>query len=90
MMSYAAAGVGIGGHSVNAQYDTAQSNGQLHPLSEAIAGDLLFWGSGPGSFYHVGISLGGGMMIAAPTFGDVVKIQVVWGSPWGEVARPGQ
>ena len=43
------------------------------PIDQAQPGDLVFgsWaGSGPG---HVGIALGGGRMIHAPTTGDVVK-----------------
>lgn len=88
MKAYAYAGVYIGSHSVNNQYYTAAGRGQLVPYSQRQAGDLIFWGSGPSNFYHIGIYIGGGMMIAAPTEGDVVKIQSVWGSPWGQVARP--
>ncbi|MBO1739257.1 C40 family peptidase [Leifsonia sp. TF02-11] len=88
MKAYASAGLYIGSHSVNDQYYTARGRGQLVPYSQRQAGDLIFWGSGPGSFYHVGIYIGGGMMIAAPTEGDVVKTQSVWGSPWSQVARP--
>jgi cell wall-associated NlpC family hydrolase len=88
MKAYAYAGVYIGSHSVNDQFYTARSRGQIVPYSQRQAGDLIFWGDGPGNFYHVGIYIGGGMMIAAPTEGDVVKIQSVWGSPWYQVARP--
>ncbi|AGW40570.1 peptidoglycan lytic protein P45 [Leifsonia xyli subsp. cynodontis DSM 46306] len=88
MKAYAYAGVYIGSHSVNNQWYTAANRGQIVPYSQRQRGDLIFWGSGPGSFYHVGIYLGDGTMIAAPTEGDVVKIQSVWGSPWGQVARP--
>lgn len=88
MKAYAYAGLYIGSHSVNNQFYTARSRGQIVPYSQRQAGDLIFWGDGPGDFYHVGIYIGGGMMIAAPTEGDVVKIQSVWGSPWYQVARP--
>jgi len=88
MKAYAYAGVYIGSHSVNNQYYTAADRGQLVSYSAKQAGDLIFWGDGPGDFYHVGIYIGGGMMIAAPTEGDVVKVQSVWGSPWRLVARP--
>ncbi|WP_434318593.1 NlpC/P60 family protein [Leifsonia sp. P73] len=81
MKSYAYAGVYIGSHSVNDQFFTAANRGQIVPYSQRQPGDLIFWGDSPGNFYHVGIYLGGGMMIAAPTEGDVVKIQSVWGSP---------
>lgn len=48
------------------------------PISEARIGDLVFgnWqADGPG---HVGIYLGGGRMIHAPTFGDVVRVAPVF------------
>ncbi|MEE2061678.1 NlpC/P60 family protein [Rhodococcus artemisiae] len=44
------------------------------PLSEALPGDLVFgnWqAAGPG---HVGIYIGGGQMVHAPTTGDVVRV----------------
>ncbi|NUU07240.1 C40 family peptidase [Leifsonia sp. C5G2] len=88
MKAYGYAGLYIGSHSVNNQYYTAANRGQLVSYGAKQAGDLIFWGSGPGDFYHVGIYIGGGMMIAAPTEGDVVKIQSVWGSPYRLVARP--
>ena len=88
MKAYAYAGVYIGSHSVNDQYFTARSRGQLVSFGAKQAGDLIFWGDSPGNFYHVGLYIGGGMMIAAPTEGDVVKVQSVWGSPWYQVARP--
>ncbi|ANF31643.1 peptidoglycan lytic protein P45 [Leifsonia xyli] len=88
MKAYAYAGLYIGSHSVNNQYYTAANRGQLVSYNAKQAGDLIFWGDGPGDFYHVGIYIGGGRMIAAPTEGDVVKIQSVWGSPWYLVARP--
>jgi len=88
MKAYAYAGVYIGSHSVNNQYYTAANRGQLVSYGDKQPGDLIFWGSGPGSFYHVGIYIGGGRMIAAPTEGDVVKTQSVWGTPYRLVARP--
>lgn len=88
MKAYAYAGVYIGSHSVNNQWYTAAGRGQIVPYSQRQPGDLIFWGGGPGSFYHIGIYIGGGQMIAAPTEGDVVKIQSVWGSPYSQVARP--
>ncbi|MFJ8896679.1 NlpC/P60 family protein [Leifsonia sp. NPDC102414] len=88
MMSYAAAGVYIGGHSVNSQWYTAADNGNTHAYSDRQPGDLLFWGDAPGDFYHVGIYIGDGLMIAAPTEGETVRIQPVWGQPFDQVARP--
>lgn len=40
--------------------------------SDLQAGDLVFFGS---PAYHVGIYVGGGMMVDAPTTGQVVKVQ---------------
>jgi peptidoglycan DL-endopeptidase CwlO len=88
MMAYRYAGIYIGSHGVNSQWYTAASRGQIVSYGDRQPGDLIFWGSGPGDFYHIGIYIGGGMMIAAPTEGDVVKIQSVWGSPYWQVARP--
>ncbi|MGF7121268.1 NlpC/P60 family protein [Rhodococcus sp. BE178] len=49
------------------------------PMAAAQPGDLVFgnWqAGGPG---HVGIYMGNGMMVHAPTFGDVVKVGPVFG-----------
>lgn len=43
--------------------------GQLQP------GDLVFWG--PGNPHHVGMYIGQGKYVAAPTFGEVVKISTL-------------
>lgn len=88
MKAYAYAGIDIGTHSVNNQWYTAAARGQIVPYSQRQPGDLIFWGSGPGNFYHIGIYIGGGQMIAAPQPGELVKQQAVWGSPYGAVARP--
>ncbi|ALD14453.1 hypothetical protein AES38_14795 (plasmid) [Clavibacter capsici] len=86
-VAYAGIGIDIdGGHSATTQWRNGVARGQMHPLSEAQPGDLIFWG-GDGA-WHVGISLGGDVMIAAPKVGDVVKVQKVWGQPNGQVWRP--
>lgn len=57
------------------------------PLSAARPGDLVFWAdnpAAPGYVGHVGIYLGGGMMIHAPHSGTVVQVQPVY--PQGFVA----
>ena len=66
MYSWAAAGVSLP-HSSRAQYGSGShvSRSALRP------GDLVFFGS---PIYHVGMYVGGGMMIHAPTPGDVVRI----------------
>jgi peptidoglycan DL-endopeptidase CwlO len=48
------------------------------PLSEAKPGDLLFFYA---DIQHVGIDIGGGMMVDAPTFGQVVQIQPISADP---------
>ncbi|WP_225427030.1 C40 family peptidase [Companilactobacillus kedongensis] len=58
-------------------YTVAQEGaGTQESVSQASAGDLLFWGS-KGSTYHVGIYLGNNQYIAAPKPGDSVKIATV-------------
>jgi cell wall-associated NlpC family hydrolase len=47
------------------------------PLPEAAPGDLLFGNWGAGGPGHVAIYLGKGLMIHAPTTGDVVRISPV-------------
>ncbi len=45
--------------------------------SQAVAGDLVFFFSG-GTVSHLGIYLGGNMMVAAPKTGDVVKQEPIY------------
>jgi cell wall-associated NlpC family hydrolase len=45
--------------------------------SQAQPGDLVFFFTG-GSVTHMGIYIGGNMMIAAPHTGDVVKKQTIY------------
>ncbi|MGH3885074.1 MAG: NlpC/P60 family protein [Pseudonocardiaceae bacterium] len=54
---------------------TQYNHGPRLPAGAALQpGDLLFFGT-PRRIHHVGISLGGTLMINAPTFGQTVKIQ---------------
>jgi len=86
-VAYAQIGINIdAGHSATTQWRNGVASGNMHPLSEAQPGDLIFWGGNDA--WHVGISLGGDVMIAAPKPGDVVKIQKVWGTPNSQVWRP--
>src|SRR5260370_16107698 len=76
MQAWGAAGVNM------PHYSGAQYSMFPHvPLNAMQPGDLVFWG--PGGSEHVGLYIGGGPMIAAPSTGDVVKIPAVWGSPPG-------
>jgi cell wall-associated NlpC family hydrolase len=81
MRAWGAAGVGM------PHYSGAQYSMFPHvPLSAMQPGDLVFWGAGGGD--HVGLYIGGGMMIAAPHTGDHVKVQAVYGGAIG-ASRPG-
>jgi cell wall-associated NlpC family hydrolase len=44
------------------------------PPEELLPGDLLLFGA---TLHHVGMYLGAGYMIDAPTTGDYVKVQLV-------------
>ena len=58
-------------------------------LDDLKPGDLVFFNTRRFQFSHVGIYVGGGMMIHAPHTGDVVKLAVVhWNKVVG-VSRPG-
>ncbi len=50
-------------------------------LAAAQPGDLLFFEPGADGPGHVGIYMGGGMMIDAPHTGSSVQIEKVWGTP---------
>lgn len=93
MRSYSSAGVYIGTHSVNNQYQTAKSQSRLVKVGQMRAGDLLFYSPGGstanGSMYHVTIYIGGGLMIEAPRPGVNVRIVAVrYGDLVPYAARP--
>lgn len=50
------------------------------PLSQLEMGDLVFFAN-QGGVYHVGIYVGGGNMIDAPTTGEDVKVQSIYWTP---------
>lgn len=64
-------GIDIGGWTV-----PQENAGTRMSVSQAQAGDLLFWGSA-GSTYHVAISLGDGSYIHAPFEGRNVEVNYV-------------
>jgi cell wall-associated NlpC family hydrolase len=80
MYSWAAAGVSLP-HSAAAQY------GGLPHLSQSALepGDLVFFGS---PIHHVGLYIGKGLMVAAPSSGRVVQVQKVFRSDYVGAARP--
>jgi cell wall-associated NlpC family hydrolase len=62
-------------------------------LDELLPGDLLFWAtdtSNPATIHHVALYVGGGMMIAAPHTGDVVKVEPVYMDGYIGATRPWQ
>jgi cell wall-associated NlpC family hydrolase len=76
--AYAQAGIPIG---VDSRTQRA-IGGPVHPYTQALPGDLLFWG-GPSqrAIHHVALYLGTingtAYMVEAPRSGDVVKVSVV-------------
>lgn len=60
-------------------------------LGELQPGDLLFWASNPAdpaTIHHVALYAGGGLMVAAPHTGDVVKVQPVYLDGYVGAVRP--
>jgi peptidoglycan DL-endopeptidase CwlO len=81
MWAWAQAGVSMG-HFTGAQY-----NQFPHVPYEAMQpGDLVFFG---GDLHHVGIFVGGGMMIDAPHTGAWVRYASIYGSDFAGAVRPG-
>ncbi|APX71618.1 C40 family peptidase [Companilactobacillus allii] len=66
------------GKSIGSYTVAQESAGTKEAVSQASAGDLLFWG-GQGSSYHVAIYLGNNQYIAAPQPGQSVKISSISG-----------
>jgi cell wall-associated NlpC family hydrolase len=83
--AYASAGVGVP-RVARAQYRATTPV----PVAAMLPGDLLFFGPDPAdveSIHHVGIYLGGGRMVHAPTAGDVVRVAPVWWAEFFGAAR---
>jgi peptidoglycan DL-endopeptidase CwlO len=58
--------------------------------SQLLPGDLLFFSTNPHDWrqiHHVGIYIGQGTMVHAPTFGDVVKVSPIWWSEYFGATR---
>ncbi|WP_086313906.1 peptidoglycan DL-endopeptidase CwlO [Enterococcus sp. 7F3_DIV0205] len=70
-VAFASAGRSLGRTTID-----QETAGATISVSEAQAGDLVFWGSHGGT-YHVGISTGDGSYIHAPVPGDVVQVATV-------------
>jgi cell wall-associated NlpC family hydrolase len=76
--SYRAAGLRL----PRTTYDQVHSGVPIPSLAQALPGDLILLGD-PAAPYHVGLYLGQGKLIHAPTTGDVVKIA---DANWGDIA----
>ena len=81
LKAYEAAGIYIGTHSVSNQFITAMDKRQLVPVRNVEAGDLIFWSTsnnhlnrGYGDKYHIGIYIGGGLILDAPNPSKPVRI----------------
>ena len=59
--------------------------GERVSRKDLAPGDLVFFGS---PIHHVGMYVGGGMMIHAPNSGDVVKIAPAFRSNYVGACRP--
>jgi len=61
------------------------------PLGALAPGDLLFWASDPtvpSSIHHVAMYLGGGLMVAAPHSGTLVRIEPLYLTGYVGAVRP--
>lgn len=67
---------GMSGVSLPRTSQAQSTVGTYVPVSQLQAGDLVFWG-GVGSAYHVGIYVGNGTYIHAPTPGQSVTYQTM-------------
>jgi cell wall-associated NlpC family hydrolase len=68
--AYAAAGIDLP-RTAQTQYDAGP---RLPANASLLPGDLLFFGT-PNDIHHVGISLGGTLIVNAPTFGQPVQVE---------------
>ena len=65
-------------HSSSAQYSVVRHISQ----SQKRIGDLVFFHSGSGHVYHVGIYAGGGEIWAATHTGDFVRLEGIWNASY--------
>jgi len=67
----------------SAAYPTFTAPAELRP------GDLVFFDGSPGSAGHVALYLGGGEVLHAPSAGETVRVQALWGPWFAAHVRPG-
>ncbi|HWH00289.1 MAG TPA: NlpC/P60 family protein, partial [Pilimelia sp.] len=66
------------------------TRGRLVDRRALLPGDLVFFASNPAdwrSIHHVGMYIGNGLMVHAPTTGDVVRVATVWWSRFYAATR---
>lgn len=80
--SWGQAGVSIP-RTANEQFDAVARV----PMADLEPGDLVFWGSG-GTADHVGIYVGNGDVVHAPSSGERVRVQAIWSSGLLGAGRP--
>jgi cell wall-associated NlpC family hydrolase len=86
MRAWEQAGVGLG-HWTGSQW----TSGPHVPLDQLRRGDLVFFAYNtgePATIHHVGIYIGGGMMVDAPTQGEDVRIEPIHESGLIGATRP--
>jgi cell wall-associated NlpC family hydrolase len=81
MMAWATAGVYFP-HLAQAQYEMTRRIS----LADALPGDLIFFGT-PGDVSHVGLYIGGGEMIDAPSTGLTVSVSSIY---WDDLLGAGR
>ncbi len=80
--AYATAGVDLP-RTAHTQYFATPRVGRLRP------GDLVFYGNPATKIHHVGLYIGNGQMINAPTFGQPVQLEPFrWGGDFAGAGRP--
>jgi len=82
--AYAAAGIVL----PRVAQDQFDAGPRLPADAALLPGDLVFFGSGPGGVDHVGLALGGGLMVDAPHGGAVVRVEAVWSDGYVGATRP--
>jgi len=78
--SYARAGVPIPRTS-KIQYAALAARGQAVDVANLLPGDLVFFAdntANPATIHHVGMYIGGGMMVEAPFTGSFVRTSSIW------------
>lgn len=85
--AYSSAGVSLP-RTAHTQYF---ATGRIMQAGDLQPGDLVFWGSPATKIHHVGLYLGNGVMVNAPTFGMPVQVALVskGGRDFAGAGRPG-